>query len=212
MWRVGVLLWAALIGGCVTATLPARKVDLAGTCAPRIEDLPRIPLLFPRLVDGKPAKPEGFREYADWARCVQSDTARIPAALFELRDVTLPAQMTIALQAGGNGTLAAAVSLLDAGMHPVRRYAFDRFVQRSGTYTLDVFLNPDDATVRYVLITPDTVGVGRSDTRYTTNSTMIGVPAGAGLFFFTAYSEGRVVNSFGDAGRLMIGVKPTSVR
>ena len=214
MRHAWILIVAALIGGCVANTpKPARKVDLAGSCASRIEELKRMPLLFPPpVVDGKAAKPAGFREYADWAHCLQSDGARIPAAMFELQKVTLPAKLTLVLQAGGQGTLAAAVSLLDDDMQVMRRYPFQQFVQRSSTYTLDAFLNPADAKVRYVLITPDSLDLGRNETHFTTNSSTVTVPiATGGLFFFTINSEGKIVNNFTDAGRLMINVRPASI-
>ena len=156
---------------------------------------------------GETPKATPAMDFADVGQCVATPSGKIAAALFKFEDVRPPLQVSLTITAESTATLAAAATLLDERFQPVRRYDFDRFSRRGNTYTLDIFVNADDPTPAYLLLSPDAAWVGKEDAGIRAGSTTY-ASYGPALFF--AYHVGYEVTTnrqLTDAGRLQIEVK-----
>lgn len=201
------LLLTLALCACATHPPPTRRVDMANACAADITGLPTIPLRPNEpLAQGKKAKPVPVLEFADVGHCVVVPSGRIPAALFKFEGVRPPAQISLQISALQTATLATAVTLLDSRHQPLRRYGFDSFSRRGTSFTLDLFINPNDVDATYLLLSPDAAWVGKEDTgvRAGTNTYS---SAGPVYFAYNVGYEEKISRQLTDAGSLQIEIR-----
>lgn len=194
-----------LLIGCASAPPAPRHVDLSGQCATSLEAL--VPaLLVPAVApEGKKLKAPPLTDFASLGQCVETASGRVPTTIWKLHEAPLPSMARLEIIANNAATLAAAVTLLDEDYQAVRRHGFDEFSRRGYSYTLDVFLNPKDSNVRYLLLTPDDAWVGKQDETIVgiTNTVYLG-----GGATFNVGSEGKSVRQLTSTGQLRIQLLP----
>jgi hypothetical protein len=197
---------AAALAGCATTSAPPRRVATDQQCASGLASLPAHALAVLPEQDARKLK---ARDFADVAQCVElADGTRVPAALFRLDDVPVPALVKVVLNATPHGVLAAGVTLLDAQFQEQSRVGFDAFSNRGTQYTADVFVNAP--AVRYVLVSPDRGNVGKSESVLDARHSAAVIPAGVGVWVYHSGSEARLDRAFTDAGSLLVTVKPAT--
>jgi hypothetical protein len=157
--------------------------------------------------DGKKPKSAPFIDFASIGQCISTGSGKIAAALFRLEDVQPPAQVSLTISARPTATLAAAVTLLDSHHQPLRRYGFEKFSRRGTSYTLDVFINADDADVAYLLLSPDAAWVGKEDSGIHSGTNTY-TSSGPVFFSYNVGYEEKVNRQLTDAGSLQLEVKP----
>lgn len=206
-WVVPAL--ALALCSCAT-TRSIERVDLDQGCATDITGMSAHSLQpVVQSADGAKAEAPPTLDFADIGQCVMTPAGKIPAALFKLGDSPLPAQISLAISADADATLAAAATLLDGRHQPIRRYGFDRFSRRGATFTIDIFVNPSDSDATYLLLAPDAAWVGKEDVsiRAGTNTYSGAAPV---FFVYNVGYEAQMKRQFTDAGRLQIEIKPVA--
>jgi hypothetical protein len=203
MLKLGSLLLPLLLAACASVP-PPRHVDLSGQCAPGLSTVQAIPLTLIAAKEGKKRKPPPLTDFANFGQCVQNESGRVAVILWKLQDAPLPVMARIEIVANNAATLAAGVTLLDSHYRLVRQHGFNEFVRRGQSFTLDVFLNPADTNVSYILLTPDAAWVGKQDETIVglTNTIMIGTAP------FNMGSEGKSIRQLSDTGQLRIELQP----
>lgn len=197
---LGVVLWAT---GCSTVAYNAEAPDL-GQCSASLDRMPTIPLRYPG-----PEEEIRATEFARLASCYHApDETPVPAALYVLEGVSLPAQVDVSVPLSQGGTFAAAVDVLDAGMASLKRYAFSEFIRRGSEYSLSIFLNPSDAEARYLMLSPDPEHVGKSDVAVGSMNGPVVIPAGPVMFMYNHGTETNQARPFGTGGKVSVVVRP----
>ena len=191
------------LGGCASAPPPAR-VDTSQHCFQDLRQLPVFPLSYLPEKDAKKAR---AKDYAEYARCLQTASGmKLPTALFRLDGVTPPSSVKVTLTASKHGVLAASAALLDANFKEVSHVGFDAFENRGSTYSADVFINSTD--VRYVTVSPDTSQVGKSEKQLSSLDSSTVIPAGLVYWIYHSSYEVSEKRIFTDAGSLLVTVNP----
>ncbi len=201
----------ALAGACIAlagcastpTSRPAPRVDLSGDCATTLAQLPRHPVgLREGNSRGQP------RQFADLAHCLADDAGRRPVARFDLGATAPPYAVTIDLDAGRGGALAARVSVLDDQGRMLQTHGFDDFIARGDTYTLTFFVNPGDARARELVIEPDLRHVGRAIARFTGQTQVVPIITTVVVGSIVTGTERRSEVALRDAGTVAVTVKP----
>lgn len=202
------LLVAMLLAGCATTPQrPVPRVALDQGCASGLE---AIVAHRPFVPDPKRKDPPRV-QFADVAQCLEVDGARWPVALFDLAGSTAPFTISLRLNGGGGGTLAARAVLLDQGFRRVREFGFGQFTRRGMDYSLTIFNRADQVPVRFLLLEPDNDYVGRT-TRYTTGRRYV-IPIVTAVAV-GSYGDGVESSNelpLTDAGSLQVMVLPTII-
>lgn len=206
MRLAGAALGTFLLAGC--ANNPYRPPKMPNTsmdCVASIATLTRTPLqaLTPDPKTGKPISPP-YVDFADVSQCLRPPGAAPEAVALYAIDTRRPLELKFKLLLTPVGTLPAAVSLLDANFRIVRAYTFGSFTHRGGEYSLPVFLNLTDASIRYALVTPDPNFVGKDD--QIRGSIGGGTPVSGPGFFFMIYTghETRTTYPFTLGGHIAV--------
>lgn len=205
MRAAGYVLAVGLLGGCGTAPPPRHVALDDAQCATSILAL-RPHALRPAALDRR--KPAPLMDFADVGQCLATATGRVATALFDVRMVAPPAQASITIVANSAATLATAVTLLDSQRQPIRRIGFSQFVRRGDTFTLDVFVNRSDRDAAYLLLTPDSAWVGKSDLSRAGGVSTVMIPVGLGFAAFNNGFEAQRSRALTDAGKLRIELTP----
>lgn len=210
--RIALNWWACpavlALAGCVSTPYQAKLPDMASaSCVDDLHAMPRIPLrYFKPDHDNKTGEP--YVEFANIAHCLRlGATGSTPLALYQLDSVTPPAELVVSVSLSTGGTFAAAVEILDADFHSLRRYEFQDFVRRGTEYSLHAFLNQGQKPA-YVLLLPDRSEAGKSDIALGSESNPVVIPAGPVFFMYWHGSETRSVRQFLEGGRVSVTVKP----
>ena len=192
----------ALLGGC--ANVPAPKpVDLTQAC---LTDIRQLPANVVRLQPPE-AKPQKLRDYAQIAQCVEAtDGSKFAVALFKLEDVQMPVGLRVVVGESAGGVLAAAVTSLDENYVAIERIGFDRFVNRGTSSTLNVVIN--NPATRYLLVSPDSAQVGKSERQYRTQVNSAAVPVGLGVFVLTTSNAVQSRREYSAAGMISVALLP----
>lgn len=198
------LVMVVLATACATAPAPVR-VDLTQLCLTDIRQLPVNVASQASLEGERKIKP---RDYSQFARCVESnDGAKLAVALFKMEDLPTPVLVRVIITDSHGGVLAAAVTTLDENYSPQARIGFDRFINRGGTHVADVIVN--DPKVRYILISPDSASVGKSEKQFGTQINSATIPVGLGAMFVLTTSKATVASTaYSDAGMLTVVMRP----
>lgn len=153
---------------------------------------------------GKPVDPP-YVDFADVSQCLHlSATAPEAVALYAIGP-RRPIEMTFKLLLSPNGTMPAAVSLLDGRFRVVRAYDFATFTRRGGEYSLPVFLNPSDSNIRYALVTPDPRYVGMGEQAHGSVGGPMAVSAPGYFFLIYVGHETQTRYPFTLGGRISVG-------
>lgn len=197
-----------LLAGCATTLpRPVPRVALDQACA---SGLDAIVAHRPFVPDSKRKDPPRV-QFADVAQCLEVDGARRPVALFDLAGSTEPFTISLRLNGGSGGTLAARAVLLDPSFRRVQEFGFGQFTRRGMDYSLTIFHRADQVRVRFLLLEPDNAYVGRT-TRYTTGQSYV-IPIVTAVAV-GSYSDGVESSNelpLTDAGSLQVMVLPTTI-
>lgn len=156
---------------------------------------------------------ERMQSFAGLVQCVRRPDGTLESvALFSLGELQPPIEVSLTLSGGPRGTLAAALVMMDEQFRPMRRYGFEEFTRRGTDRNLNVFINPVDANIRYLVITPDANHVGSNDRLITGRrwTAVIVTPAVMG-----SYSDGVesiIEIPLTDTGGLQITAKPFTTK
>jgi len=109
------------------------------------------------------AKPADYA-FAASAACLQraDDGTPLPAMVIRIERSADPVNLRLTSISGKDATLPARIELLGEDFAALKSYPFERFVKRGLDYTLTLFLNASTQT-HYLLVTPDTEWLGRSN-------------------------------------------------
>lgn len=153
--------------------------------------------------NGKLVEPP-YVDFADVSQCLHlPSTAPEAVALYTIGPVR-PIEMKFKLLLSPNGTMPAAVSLLDGQFRVVRAYDFSTFTRRGGEYSLPVFLNPSDLDIRYALVTPDPHYVGKDEQAHGSVGGPMAVSAPGYFFLIYVGHETRTRYPFTLGGRISV--------
>lgn len=210
--RIGLLLLATLLGGCVATVEQdapeAREFAPSIPCVDTMDEIAPQPIP-PRDRRGDPV-PVNIEDVAACLRVANDDVE--PVALFDLGERANPQVLRLAIFPFDRQVMAVRVELLDAHLRLQRSYPFDGFKRRSGSHTQTIFLNPEDAHIRYALIRPDRSWIGRQDERIAgdTSTTAVVVPVPGGLLVgsVTSGREIKTQRVYGEIGTLQIWQDP----
>lgn len=174
----------ALMVGCASRPAPQAAVRLSidpARCVREIGAMPVAPI--PRF-DEAPKRLQTLA-FESLAGCIfAQDGNPLPLAVFAL-DGQVPTEIHLRFHMGAGVVFAAAGDLLDAEHRLLRSVPFAHFVRRAGAYTGSIFLNPEDAAARYLVLRPDDEAVGRSDQFIEGHShqTVVSVVAASTLYY-----------------------------
>lgn len=203
--RVGVAALPLFLAACASVPEAPNRVNLQGQCAPSLAALQPTPLTASIAAEGKKVKAAALTDFAALGQCVEDEKGRVATIMWKLQDVPLPSLVRLEIIANDAATLAAGMALLDERHRVVRRHGFHEFSRRGSSFTLDVFLNPSDHGVRYLVLTPDPDWVGKQD------ETISGITNTVYLAYGAIYNygtEGKSVRQLSDAGQLRIQILP----
>lgn len=203
--RAGAALIPLLLVACASVPKAPNRVNLQGQCAPSLAALQPTPLGASIAPEGKKVKPAALTDFAALGQCVEDEKGRVATIMWKLQEVPLPSMVRLEIIANDAATLAAGMALLDAQHQVVRRHGFNEFARRGRSFTLDMFLNPSDDGVRYLVLTPDPDWVGKQD------ETISGITNTVYLAYGAVYNygtEGKSIRQLSDAGQLRIQILP----
>lgn len=145
-----------------------------------------------------------YVDFADVSQCLHlPSTAPEAVALYAIGPAR-PIEMKFKLLLSPNGTMPAAVSLLDGQFRVVRAYDFSTFTRRGGEYSLPVFLNPSDSDIRYALVTPDPHYVGKDEQTHGSVGGPVAVSAPGYFFLIYVGHETSTRYPFTLGGRISV--------
>lgn len=150
-------------------------VALDGECAPGVSDLPRHRV--PVFATGDRDVPRAA-QFAELARCVQVGNGITAAAAFQVEPEQLPVVLTVEVVGSSEGTLPAAVTLLDHDGGVLAQHDFSEFVQRGGNYSLRFHITSAQADLLLIAPDPGHVGLVRRITGGRYAPVMILTPGG----------------------------------
>lgn len=212
VWLSAALCAVVGLTGCGTTqrTEAARFQVDRSTCETDVDRIATTPIQFVEK------RSEGFPRAISFekaARCILAkDGEPVPLVLMAV-DQAVPLEVEIRLLMRREITFAAAVDLLDAQRQLRRTVPFANFVRRGNAYSATVFLNAEDADVRYLALRPDSDAVGDSSGSITgrRHTSTFAVIAGGALYAssFTTGSEVLVTTWLSEVGEFSVrGLKP----
>lgn len=142
------------LGACARTPYRAKVASLPVACS---SDWSQLKLSRPDLES--PDIPS--MEFADHSACLGPPAVpvRTSVLLYDLGEVSRPAQIRVELPLSTGGTLAGAVDVFDAGFHLLKHRGFGDFIRRGEAFTLPLFLR--DGGPRYLAVSPDVAFVGK---------------------------------------------------
>lgn len=196
------------LSGCSAVAYKATMPDVSLNCVGDLKSLPATPLRFP-VIGEEPDEHEGYVEFASLAGCYRpADATAVPVALYRLESIAPPAEVKVSVSLSTGGTFAASLDVLDEQWNSIRRYGFQEFVRRGSMYSLDVFVNASQRRPAYLLLTPDTAHVGRTDTTSGSQSNATPILAGPVVFTYFSSVEVQSVNPLLQGGKVRVVARP----
>jgi hypothetical protein len=198
---------ALIVSGCATTSYKAQLPTLVESqCVSDLRDVKQIPL---RYAPSDPKAVPKPLEFASLAQCLRlGDAGTTPVAMYRFDGVAPPAQLEVSVNLSTGGTFAAAVDVLDSEYRSLRRHGFADFVRRGSVYSLDVFLNPNEAQPAYLLVSHDRAQAGKSDVAIGSTAAPMVIPAGPVMFVYNNGFETSAVRPFLEGGLLQVLAKP----
>lgn len=145
-----------------------------------------------------------YVDFADVSQCLRMPSTAPEAVALYAIEAGRPIEMKFKLLLSPNGTMPAAVSLLDGQFRVVRAYDFSTFTRRGGEYSLPVFLNPSDSDIRYALVTPDPHYVGKDEQEHGSVGGPMAVSAPGYFFLIYVGHETSTKYPFTLGGRISV--------
>jgi hypothetical protein len=209
---------AVVLAGCAsTGDLSSVRYQPVGQCVDGLADVPAAPVtVIPE--DGRGANRPKFVKIHEAATCVREGSRARPVLLYTLRDLPVPSEISVTVEAAGlsrsaaTAVFAPSVVILDRELRAVKRYTLKDFDQRGFTYTLVAFLNEESAREGYLLVEPDAEQVGKTMEHRVGVNTSVTVATMYGGFTWVDGDELQRTSHLTDVGRVAVSARAHDAR